>query len=203
IGSAFHGWGGLFYECNRRGFTGSLPGTAKRYFIMNAELVETEAARREIMKRYFTHYGPASIDDFLAFTGHKKTEVKELLKEKVLEMTEVECEGKKLYVQGEMPENGKIPKCLFLAGFDQMIMGYKDRTSILRDEWKRSLITVSGIVLPPLMLDGNIVGRWKKDKKVMEVLLFGKIGKAKVQLIERSVSKEFPDVEKCLVHEQI
>jgi len=71
-------------------------------------------------------------------------------------------DGTEYFYLGDLPSDGTIPACLFLAGFDQMIMRYKNRECILEEKHKRDvMIITSGIILPTIMLNGSISARWR------------------------------------------
>ena len=56
-----------------------------------------------------------------------------------------------------------MPDCLFLAGFDQLMLGYLKTESIfLAKEYIRGIFNLSGIVMAPILLRGRVAGRWKQ-----------------------------------------
>ncbi|MDR1966960.1 MAG: winged helix DNA-binding domain-containing protein, partial [Synergistaceae bacterium] len=61
VNNIFNGWGGLFYEMNRRGLIAYRPGTAKTFMICeNVAFTDTDAARAVLLRRYFKAFGPAT-----------------------------------------------------------------------------------------------------------------------------------------------
>jgi hypothetical protein len=123
--SMFDPWGGGIRELCERGFM-NYAVQEKKAFVVSSEFtpLECESALPEIARRYFTNYGPATIHDAMYFMGAKQSEVKNWLTK--LPVETVEHEGKTYYY---IP-NGKsyresIPPCLFLAGFDPLMLGYQ------------------------------------------------------------------------------
>ena len=71
-----------------------------------------------------------------------------------------------------MPEQA-IPDCLLLAGFDPLVLGYEKKQSIfLPQEYLRGIFSLSGIVMPPVLLHGSVAGRWKHSGKRLLITQF-------------------------------
>ena len=65
-----------------------------------------------------------------------------------------ECEGQRLFslYSGRTPERA-LPDCLLLAGFDPLMLGYEKKQSVfLPPEYLRGIFSLSGIVMPPVLL---------------------------------------------------
>ncbi|MDR1651637.1 MAG: winged helix DNA-binding domain-containing protein [Synergistaceae bacterium] len=187
LDKVFNGWGGLLYEMNQRGMIAYHPGTAKNFLpCAGVERMDKESARAVLLRRYFRSFGPAALEDCAAFTGYKKREIAGIIERHKIALRSVRSRGTEYFHSGSLPDFRAVPPCIFLAGFDQMIMGYKDRSAILDDKFKRSVVTVSGIVSPTVLLDGRICAKWKKDKDKLVIYPFRKLSKR-----ERRIAAEF------------
>ena len=172
-GSMFHPWGGGIRQLCERGFMHGVVSEEKAYCLTKEFLpLSAEEAGLELACRYFTHMGPATIHDAMYFFGAKAAQVKKWLKE--LPVTETECEGRRYYhIETETGVEGEIPRCVFLAGFDQLLLGYEKKESlILSEEHLRRIFNLAGIVMPAVLLDGVVAGRWKKTGRKLKVELF-------------------------------
>lgn len=160
----FHGWGGLIREMCDRGMIAYHIGTAKRFVLCHdVQFSDQKSARMEVIKRYFKAFGPATATDCAAFTGYRKTDVIKLIEESGMQLKSVFCEGVEYFHLTDLHSAGSIPDCLYLTGFDQLILGYKDRSRFLRDEDKRQVTTTTGIVFPTILVNGSLQAKWKKD----------------------------------------
>ena len=85
---AFYGWGGLIREMVTRGLIVCGAGTRKEYFIPNAIIwKDRDEARRAFLRRYFEHYGPATLSDCrYFFSNWKKADMDPLLHELLPEL---------------------------------------------------------------------------------------------------------------------
>jgi hypothetical protein len=188
----FHGWGGVFYEMNQRGLIGYHPGTKKKFMPCSGVLcMEKDKARAVVLRRYFQSFGPATLEDCMAFTGYKKREILTLLERYGIALLSVSAGGTEYFYLGDLPCGGAIPPCLFLTGFDQMIMGYKNRACVLKEKFKREVVTANGIVHPTVLLNGRISARWKKVGTRLVIVPFVKTSKKSRSLIAAFGKKLF------------
>lgn len=175
-GSMFHPWGGGVRQLCERGFINYAAGEKKEFCLAPAfEPLPESEAKLELAKRYFEFYGPATVKDAAYFFGTSQAEVKKLLSQ--LPVTAQGLGGRTYFrIGGEEPERD-IPRCIFLAGFDQLMLGYEKRESLfLRPEHLRGIFNLAGIVLPALLLRGEVAGRWKKKGRRLCIEPFSPLG---------------------------
>lgn len=66
-----------------------------------------------------------------------------------------------------------MPECLFLAGFDQLLLAHEKKESLfLKPEHMRQIFNLAGIVMPPVLLNGEVAGRWKLKSNKLSIELF-------------------------------
>lgn len=175
LANVFHGWGGLLREMCERGLIAYHGGTEKRFVRCRPmEFPERDAARAEIVKRYFTNLGPATPGDCAAFTGYGMKTLAELMRRHPLPLRSAHAEGREYFYLGAWPKNAHVPDCVYLAGFDSLVMAYRDRSRFLDPRHKAKLVTNTGIVFPAVMLNGRLRARWKKDGTTLRVSFFEK-----------------------------
>jgi hypothetical protein len=177
LNKVFHGWGGLLRDMCVRGMIACTPGTKKRYVTCDLELMDKQAARVEVIRRYFKAFGPASLTDCAYFTGIRKREIVELVEEAGLPLQSIFDNDCELFYLGELPSGGRIPKCLFLTGFDQLLMGYRDRSRYLDEKYKGKVTTNTGIVFPTILLHHRLQAKWKKNGAKLLITPFGRLPK--------------------------
>ena len=82
LGRVFYGWGGLIKEMCWRGQLCCCTGTDKRYLVPEVPVfIERDEARRILIRRYFSSFGPATTQDCSAFFLWRMAEIKPLLEE--------------------------------------------------------------------------------------------------------------------------
>lgn len=170
--SLFDPWGGTIRALCEAGRICHKVQEKKAYQLCPSfEPMEEEPARIELARRYFTHFGPATIKDAAYFFGTTQANVKSWLKQ--LPVTEATLDGKSFfYIDNGMPA-GELPKCLFLAGFDQLMLGYEKTESLfLPKEHMRDIFNLAGIVRPAILVNGTVVGWWNLKNRKLKITLF-------------------------------
>ena len=170
--SLFDPWGGIIRALCEAGRICHKVQEKKAYQLCPSfEPMAEEPARLELARRYFTHFGPATIKDAAYFFGTTQTKVKYWLQQ--LPVTETTLDGKSyLYIDNDLP-SGELPECLFLAGFDQLMLGYEKTESLfLPREHMRDIFNLAGIVRPAILVNGTVVGWWNLKNRKLKITLF-------------------------------
>lgn len=195
--SMFDQWGGGVRELCERGFMNYVV-QEKKAFCLSPEFtpIPEEEAKLEQARRYFTNFGPATIHDAMYYFHASATQVKQWMEK--LSLTETECGGKTYYyIENGKSYNQKLPDCLFLAGFDQLMLGYEKKESLyLPQEHLRKIFNLAGIVMPALMLNGQVVGKWKQKNGKLTVELFDKTGEKEKKTIKEKAETLWDDIKK-------
>ena len=130
--------------------------------------ITRDDALRELLHRYRTHDSPVTVQDAAYFFGLPQRELLPVIES--LSPQELICKGKIFYSLGDINITGDLSCCRFLAGFDPLMLGYEKRANpFLPEDALRSVFTLSGIVRPAILLDGKIVGVWKRRGKAVEL----------------------------------
>lgn len=194
-GSMFDSWGGGIRELCERGFMHYVV-QEKKAFCLSPEFtpIPEKQAKLEMARRYFTHMGPATIHDAMYFFHASAVQVKEWLSG--LPVKSTGYGGKTFYYieAGNIYDDG-MPECIFLAGFDQMMLAYDKKESLyLKPENMRGIFNLSGIVMPAVMLDGQVKGKWKKKNKRLLIELFPDVGAKGKDLMKRKAESLWNDI---------
>lgn len=196
----FDAWGGGIRDLCERGYM--------HYMVMHHTMQEKKAyiasptftpipeeeAKLEIARRYFTNFAPATIHDAMYFLGATQAQVKSWLSR--LPVKETEADGKTyFYIENGKTYDKEIPPCLFLAGFDQLMLGYQKKESIyLSPGHLRGIFNLAGIVMPSILLHGKVVGKWKKKNHKLAIELFAKVGKKDLAQIKKKAESLWEDL---------
>ena len=191
--SLFDPWGGMIRALCEAGRLCHKVQEKKAYQLCPAfESMAEEPARLELARRYFTHFGPATVKDAAYFFGTTQTKVKSWLKQ--LPLTETTLDGKAYFYIDNGTPIGALPGCLFLAGFDQLMLGYEKRESIfLPQEHVRDIFNLAGIVRPTILIDGNVVGWWNMKNRKLTFTMFSSYD---ADLIAETANSMWADIKK-------
>ena len=157
------------------------------------EPMPEDEARLELARRYFRNYGPATVKDAAYFFGTTQAEVKKLLPR--LPVETAVCEGRTYFSPGEAEPEGVVPRCIFLAGFDPLMLGYEKRDSLfLPPEHLRAIFSLAGIVMPAVLLRGRVAGRWKRRGRRLSIELFSPADRQDMELLRESAAALWSEV---------
>jgi hypothetical protein len=123
-----------------------------------------EEALKELAGRYFTSHGPASLRDFAGW-GHMTIADARLgidLAGSMLAAEEVD--GIRYWFDPDISPAASAT--YLLPGFDEYILGYKDRSAVLRPEFSNRIVPGNnGMFLPTLIIYGQVIGTWKRGSR--------------------------------------
>ena len=195
----FNSWGGLIAELANIGaiafrvdMADSVrPMETKRYRLLTPfEPMAEHTARLELCRRYFTHYGPATLRDAAYFFRWTQAEVKALLASLPVEAVVISGRTHFFIPNGEPVKD--MPEVILLAGFDPLLLGYrKEDNPFLPGEHLRGIFSLAGIVHPAILLHGRVVGRWKERSGKVECTAFEALSVRDKALIEAEVERLF------------
>ncbi|MGN0996794.1 MAG: winged helix DNA-binding domain-containing protein [Candidatus Ventricola sp.] len=187
--SLFDPWGGIIRALCECGCICCKVQERKAYQLCPPfEPMEETVAQQELLRRYLIHYGPASVKDAAYFFGTTQAKIKAMLPQ--LPVTEVIVDGKPLFGIDTSIPRGCMPDCLFLAGFDPLMLGYEKPSSLfLPGEYVRDIFTLSGIVRPAVLVRGKAVGWWNLKNRCLTVHLFEAVER---QLVLNAAQQQWP-----------
>ena len=195
--SVFNPWGGLIRALCESG-TISHAVSEKKAFVpcLPFEPMDKDTAQLELARRYFTHYGPATVRDAAYFFACTQAEVKHWLNR--LPVKAAAFEGKTYYyIEENAPLDGQIPACIFLAGFDPLMLGYeKTENPFLPKEHLRGIFSLAGIVSPALLVHGRVAGKWKRTGKKLSITLFEPVAAQDITQIRDAAYRLWPMLSK-------
>ena len=173
--SLFDPWGGIIRALCETGRLCHKVQEKKAYQLCPVfEPMAESKARLELARRYFTHFGPATVKDAAYFFGTTQTKVNAWLKQ--LPVKETNLDGKAYFYIDSVLPSGELPACLFLAGFDQLMLGYEKTESLfLPKEHMREIFNLAGIVRPAVLVNGTVVGWWNLKNRKLTVSLFSPV----------------------------
>ena len=203
LANVFHGWGGLLKEICQRGLAAYVPGTEKRFIACDAvDFMERDEARAILLRRYFTRLGPATIADCATFMGLTPKTVLGVLDRFPLPLQSVGGRGGEYFYLREWDARREIPECVFLAGFDQLLMAYRDRRRLVDDKHKGCVVTNTGIVHPTIVVGGRVRAKWRKDGKTLRVTPFVSLSLRRRRRVEEAGEALFAGAVREVVFEE-
>ncbi|MGY1771595.1 winged helix DNA-binding domain-containing protein [Blastococcus sp. SYSU D00813] len=127
-----------------------------------------EEALAELARRYLTGHGPASDADLARWAGLTLRDVRTGIAAVRSGLAAVEVEGRELLMAPDLPD--RLAACraevedavLLLPGFDEMVLGYADRTCVVPAEFADRIVPgANGVFRPTVLHGGRALGTWR------------------------------------------
>jgi hypothetical protein len=131
-------------------------------------LPSREDGAERLVQSYLAAFGPATQEDLLRFAGLRVGDVRPGLER--LELRTFRDErGRVLFDLPRAPlPDGDTPAAVrFLPKWDSSLLAYAapERTRILPEKFRATVIRKNGDVLPTFLVDGMVAGMWTVERK--------------------------------------
>lgn len=145
------------------------------FVLVDEWLPETRAmepgeAAAELARRYFTSRGPATLQDFVWWSGLPTADARTGLEEIKAHLNQETIEGKTYWHSRPAPEDGSSAVYL-LPGFDEYLLGYRDRGASLDPARAKALNAGGGMLSPTVVAGGRVVGTWRRTFEKSTVVI--------------------------------
>ena len=154
-----------------------------------AKSLTREEALAELTRRYFMSRGPATLQDFVWWSGLSMADARKGLELVKVELRQQTIDDQTYWLGDSIPKIKDKPGtvCL-LPDYDEYLVAYADRRSAF-DTTHTDKLDSRGMVLAQytMVLDGQVTGTWKRILKarqvLMEMVCFRVLGKVEKQAV--------------------
>ncbi|GIK38325.1 MAG: hypothetical protein BroJett011_21580 [Chloroflexota bacterium] len=138
-----------------------------------AKSLARDEALAELTRRYFTSHGPATLPDFGGWSGLTLTEARAGLEMVKTQLSQETVNGQTYWMSPDRPVIAdNSPTTYLLPGFDEYMLGYKDRSAVLEAIHAPKITPGNnGMFSPTLVIDGKVAGTWKRTFKKETVVI--------------------------------
>jgi hypothetical protein len=135
--------------------------------------LERDEALGELALRYFRSHGPATDRDLARWSGLTLGDVRRGLAICGGRLTTLDLGGSTYHVAPETLTLAASPaRVHLLPGFDEYVLGYRDRSAVLAPEHSTAVIPGgNGVFKPTIVVDGEVVGTWGRSIKAGEITI--------------------------------
>ncbi len=159
-------------------------------WVPKSKMLKGKEALAELAKRYFVGHGPATLKDFVWWSGLKVSDARIGAEMASSQLAKETFDGATYWMPLEIKElHDSSPTAYLLPAFDEYLIGYRDRRASLKDKHSQRVVPGgNGMFLPVIIIDGNVVGTWRRvlDKDNVDILLnpLTKLSRAHLDSIE-------------------
>lgn len=154
--------------------------------------ISNEEALAELTKRFFQSHGPAQIKDFAWWSGMTLTEAKKGIAILGKQLLKEEYNDKQyFFIKTKTIEQSET--AFLIPGFDEYFIAYTDRSDVLDRKYAKELNQGGGMVNGAVVVNGRMVGGWKREIKKTSVFitikLFEKIMDVQKKLLTQQAER--------------
>lgn len=132
-----------------------------------AKSMPRDEALATLAKRYFTGHGPATLQDFMWWSGLPARDARAGLHAAASQLGHEVIGGQEYYFAQDLPaEHQNACDAFLLPPFDEYLLGYKDRSAAIDAKaMARVNSGGNGMFSPIMVIGGRVVGTWKRTFK--------------------------------------
>lgn len=143
-------------------------GKQQSFVLMDHWVPETVSFGRDeslgmLARRFFGGHGPATIQDFVWWAGLTQADAKAAVAQVAGELVSQRIGETEYWCSRAAQEAPVTAGVHLLPGFDEYLLGYKNRHAVLEPEHAAKVVPGgNGIFLPMMLKDGHVIGTWKR-----------------------------------------
>ncbi|HET9411796.1 MAG TPA: winged helix DNA-binding domain-containing protein [Candidatus Saccharimonadales bacterium] len=115
-----------------------------------------------LAERFFTSHGPATLADYVNWSGLKVVDAKFGLQAVRSSLKSVTIDGQEYFMSPQAKESEGL---FLLPGYDEFLIGYKDRSASFKTYGHTPISTYNGMFYATIIEDGQVLGVWRRTIK--------------------------------------
>jgi hypothetical protein len=134
-------------------------------------------ARAQILRRYLAAFGPASRRDIVAWSMMHVPEIDRALERLEPLVRLVDEHGRELLdvPRAPLPDADAPAPVRFLPKWDNVLLAFADRTRVLPERYRKTVIRTNGDVAQTFLVDGFVAGMWRVENGHVVVEPFSRL----------------------------
>ncbi len=175
---------------------GMIKDGKQTYALLKERFPQTESLHRHealarLAKTYFTSHCPATLQDFIWWSGLSIRDAKQALEMVKTNFVPEIINAQTYWLTSSFSFPKRIKKSAYLLpAFDEFTISYKDRSAALPFKNHNKAISSNGVFWPIIVANGQVAGVWKrtvkKEKVLIETNFFNQPDKTIKELIKKA-----------------
>jgi hypothetical protein len=125
-----------------------------------------DEALAQLARNYFQSHSPATVLDFAWWSGLSMADSRAALNFIDNELTKESVENRTYFIHKSLNADlAHTENLQLLPAFDEYIIAYRDRTTVIAAEYQPKAFTKNGIFFPVVLYNGKAIGVWNKSQK--------------------------------------
>ncbi len=146
-----------------------------------ARILARDEALAELTQRYFTSHGPATLQDFVWWSGLTMADAKAGVTMVAAQLAHEMIDEQTYWFSLTNPARtvtsiasslkDRAPVAHLLPNFDEYTVGYRDRSAVINASDTQYLDSRGGVLNNVIVINGQVIGTWKRMIKKDEVII--------------------------------
>jgi hypothetical protein len=153
-----------------------------------------DGALEELAGKYFTSRSPATLEDFMWWSGLPAASARRALEMIEPKFVSAIVDSRRYWIAGGpaqyLPDKDSVH---VLPAFDEFIISYRERSAALPDRRYANVVSSNGVFRPVIVMGGQVVGLWRRrmanNVLMIETSLFSKPAGSTRRSIERAFAR--------------
>jgi hypothetical protein len=124
-----------------------------------------EESLAKLAERYFRSHSPASLHDFAWWSGLSLTDARLAIRLIASRLIAERLGEQTLFIHQGCKEAGEMNTLQLVPAYDEYLISYKDRTTVISPEHHPQAFTKQGLFYPIVLYQGQVVARWRKTQR--------------------------------------
>lgn len=152
----------------------------------HARTLDRDEALAEFARRYFRSHGPATLQDFVWWSGLTTAEARDGLEMVKSQFLQEHIGGNTYWCSPSSPHRDALSQtyAYLLPSYDEYTVGYADRSAVFDESHTPRLDPRSKLLASAMILNGQVVGNWartlRKDCVIVNMNHFLPLNEAEV-----------------------
>jgi hypothetical protein len=176
--------------------SGKMKGKQPTYALLpdrvpQKKLLHKEEALCKLATKYFQSHAPATLHDFLWWSGLSVTDARKAVESVKEKFVAEKIKGIEYLFADLQASSPKRQNSFFLLpAFDEFLISYKDRSSSIISDHESKAFSKNGIFWPTIIVNGKVAGTWKREIKKEKVIITPNFFNAKNRYANTALKKE-------------
>jgi hypothetical protein len=176
--------------------SGGIHGKKQTYALLADKVPVKKTFSKEeslalLANKYFTSHGPATLPDFIWWSGLPVADARKALEMNKSSLISEIINNETYWFSDSFSRSVSLPNSVYLLpAFDEYLISYKNRSSAITLKNHAKSVSNNGIFRPVIVVNGQISGLWKrtikKDAVLIELDHFRPHNKKEIGLIEKA-----------------
>ena len=179
--------------------SGARQGKQFTYALLDERAPQTKDLSRdeclsELTRRYFASHGPATVQDFVWWSGLTVADAKAGIEMTKRRLVQEVVDGQTYWLPASTPAaRGSSQAAYLLPTYDEYLIAYKDRGFAVDSIHGKQAISRNPVFSSPIVIAGRVVGSWKRSFKessvVITIIPFSSFGKSERQTVDEAAQR--------------